>query len=181
MKKWPNVVEFAFHFRLFTPGLYWGGRWTVWAKSLPNLRQNDQIHVTDCCHIVLMRNLLPPPLSSFGICAGFLFVFLSLLSLQSALTSHSVQDIWELDKPQTLGNESFIQKFFKLWEVWHHVRNKAISRAILLSPSDWFARDAEVSKSGDDRLGKLAPVLISTLLNSLCRLEGQIFRGNWNS
>ena len=123
----------------------------------------------------------PPRLSSFGICAGFLFVFLSLLSLQSALSRHSVQDIWELDKPQTLGNESFIQKVFKLWRVWHHVRNKAISRAILLSPSDWFARDAEVSKSGDDRLGKLAPVLISTLLNSLCRLEGQIFRRNWNS
>ena len=122
----------------------------------------------------------PPWLSSFGICAGFLFVFLSLLSLQSALSRHSVQDIWELDKPQTLGNNG-IQKVFKLWEVWHHVRNKAISRAILLSPSDWFARDAEVSKSGDDRLGKLAPVLISTLLNSLCRLEGEIFRRNWNS
>ena len=87
--------------------------WIVSLNILPNCLQNDQIHVTDDRGIVLMRNLLAPP-SSFGICAGFLFVFLSLLSLQSALSRHSVQDIWELDKPQTLGNESFIQKVFKL-------------------------------------------------------------------
>ena len=128
MKKLPNVVEFAFHFRLFTPGLYWGGRWTVWAKSLPNLRQNDQICT---CHGLLPHctneKSTPPncPLSVFvpDFCLYFSPCF--PFNLHSLATECKISGSWTNHKHSatSLSSKKFLS--FEKFDIMCEIRRLA--------------------------------------------------------
>ena len=135
-------TSFVCHPFLVTLGHYWGVRLAVWANILPNSGQNYQIHVTDDCHIVLMRNLLPPPpvlfryLCRISVCISPCFPF------TVHPPTHSLQDILE-DKPQICCDQSLSSNRWKCdLKSWLVEANFA--------SNDWFGWDAQVSKSGID-------------------------------
>ena len=110
-----------------------GQHFTKFRAKLPNTCHGRLPHCTN--------EKSTPPLSSFGICAGFLFVFLLAFLPQCAHPpTHSLQDILE-DKPQICCDKSLSSNRWKCdLKSWLVEANFA--------SNDWFGWDAQVSKSG---------------------------------
>ena len=81
----PQEVLLDFHLNGSKSNMQFLETWIVSLNILPNCLQNDQIHVTDDRRIVLMRNLLPPPLVLFRYLCR-ISVCISLLAFPSICT-----------------------------------------------------------------------------------------------
>ena len=131
-------------------------------KILPNSGQNYQIHVTDDRHIVLMRNLLPPPV---------LFRYLCRISVRISpcfpFTVHSLTHPLTARylKRQKILSSNHWKCDLKSWN----------SGGPILHLSLWLIGLRCTSVQKWDWFGKVGTALISTLLNSFdCVLDGRM-------